>query len=78
MELVKQRPPIIYCRTFLILYEFVNADEIARGLSPFNFEGVTFQAGKNNDRKIKPISKREEKVLHLKQRCLASILFRFY
>jgi predicted ABC-type ATPase len=26
--------------------EFVNADEIARGLSPFNFEGVTFQAGR--------------------------------
>ncbi len=27
-------------------YEFVNADEIARGLSPFNFEGVTFQAAR--------------------------------
>lgn len=26
--------------------EFVNADEIAHGLSPFNFEGVTFQAGR--------------------------------
>jgi len=26
--------------------EFVNADEIARSLSPFNFEGVTFQAGR--------------------------------
>ena len=26
--------------------EFVNADEIARGLSPFNFEGVTLQAGR--------------------------------
>lgn len=26
--------------------EFVNADEIARGLSPFNFEGVTIQAGR--------------------------------
>ena len=26
--------------------EFVNADEIARGLSPFNFEGVTFQAAR--------------------------------
>ena len=24
--------------------EFVNADEIARGLSPFNVEGVAFQA----------------------------------
>ena len=26
--------------------EFVNADEIARGLSPFNFEGVTLQAAR--------------------------------
>ncbi|MEO6330394.1 MAG: zeta toxin family protein [Ginsengibacter sp.] len=26
--------------------EFVNADEIARGLSPFNPEGVAFQAGR--------------------------------
>lgn len=26
--------------------EFVNADEIARGLFPFNYEGVTFQAGR--------------------------------
>ena len=26
--------------------EFVNADEIAKGLSPFNVEGVAFQAGR--------------------------------
>jgi predicted ABC-type ATPase len=26
--------------------EFINADEIARGLSPFNIEGVAFQAGR--------------------------------
>ena len=26
--------------------EFVNADEIARGLSPFNPAGVAFQAGR--------------------------------
>lgn len=26
--------------------EFVNADEIARGLSPFNPEGVAIQAGR--------------------------------
>lgn len=26
--------------------EFVNADEIARGLSPFNIQGVAFQAGR--------------------------------
>ncbi len=27
-------------------HEFVNADEIAKGLSPFNPEGVSFQAGR--------------------------------
>jgi predicted ABC-type ATPase len=26
--------------------EFVNADEIARGLSPFNPEGTSFEAGR--------------------------------
>lgn len=33
-------PDIWECR------EFVNADEIARGISPFNPEGVSFQAGR--------------------------------
>lgn len=33
-------PEILECR------EFVNADEIARGLSPFNAEGVAIEAGK--------------------------------
>lgn len=33
-------PEILHCT------EFVNADEIARGLSPFNPEGVAIQAGK--------------------------------
>ncbi len=33
-------PEIIYCR------EFVNADEIARGLSPFQPEKVAFEAGR--------------------------------
>lgn len=31
---------------FLQVREFVNADEIARGLSPFHPEGVAFQAGR--------------------------------
>lgn len=31
---------------YLRVKEFVNADEIARGLSPFNVEGVAIQAGK--------------------------------
>ncbi len=30
----------------LNVIEFVNADEIARGLSPFNWEGVAFEAGR--------------------------------
>ena len=33
-------PDILECR------EFVNADEIARGLSPFNPEGVAIEAGR--------------------------------
>ena len=33
-------PEVLHCR------EFVNADEIARGLSPFNPEGVAVAAGK--------------------------------
>ncbi len=33
-------PQIFNCR------EFVNADEIARGLSPFNPESVAFEAGR--------------------------------
>lgn len=33
-------PEILGCK------EFVNADEIARGLSPFNAEGVAFKAGR--------------------------------
>ena len=32
-------PDILECR------EFVNADEIAKGLSPFNPESVAFEAG---------------------------------
>ena len=46
--------------------EFVNADEIARGISPFNIEGVAFQAGsicwKGYDSLLECV-----KVLHLKQ-----------
>lgn len=33
-------PDVVDCK------EFVNADEIARGLSPFNVEGVAFEAGR--------------------------------
>ena len=33
-------PQILGCR------EFVNADEIARGISPFNPESVAFEAGR--------------------------------
>ena len=33
-------PEILNCK------EFVNADEIARGLSPFNYEKVAFEAGR--------------------------------
>jgi predicted ABC-type ATPase len=29
--------------------EFVNADEIAGGVSPFNYEGVPFHSGRQNN-----------------------------
>ena len=35
-------PKILNCK------EFVNADEIARGLSPFNPDGMAIEAGLNN------------------------------
>jgi predicted ABC-type ATPase len=42
-------PEILNCK------EFVNADEIARGLSPFQPETVSFQAGKIMLRRIKEL-----------------------
>ena len=33
-------PELLHCR------EFVNADNIARGLSPFNVESIAFEAGR--------------------------------
>ena len=41
--------------------DFVNADEIARGLSPFNPMGVAFQARKNNARKNRVACRRKTK-----------------
>lgn len=42
-------PEILQCR------EFVNADEIAKGLSPFQPDKVTFQAGKIMIKRIKSL-----------------------
>src|SRR3954447_17949288 len=44
MELVKQLRVIPCCPRCLI--EFVNADSIAAGLSPFNYENAAFEAGR--------------------------------
>ena len=30
----------------MVIVEFVNADNIAKGLSPFNIEGVAIEAGR--------------------------------
>jgi len=46
-------PRILQCR------EFVNADEIARGLSPFNPESVAIEAGKLMLRRIKELVKKD-------------------
>ena len=47
-------PEILYCR------EFVNADEIARGLSPFQPEKVSFEAGRIMLKRISELLKEGE------------------
>lgn len=47
-------PEILDCR------EFVNADEIARGLSPFNPEGMAIEAGRLMLRRIEELLGRNE------------------
>ncbi len=44
-------PDVLGCK------EFVNADEIARGLSPFNVESVAFQAGRIMLERIRELMK---------------------
>ena len=43
-------PEVLNCR------EFVNADEIAKGLSPFNSEAVSFEAGRIMLHRIKELA----------------------
>lgn len=47
-------PEILQCK------EFVNADEIAKGLSPFNPESVAIEAGKLMLHRIEDLLKRNE------------------
>ena len=47
-------PEILDCR------EFVNADEIARGLSPFNSESMAIEAGKLMLKRIEELLEKEE------------------
>lgn len=47
-------PKILNCK------EFVNADEIARGLSPFNPEGMSIEAGKLMLKRIDELLQKEE------------------
>ena len=47
-------PKILNCK------EFVNADEIARGLSPFNPEGTAIEAGKLMLKRIDELLQKEE------------------
>ena len=42
-------PEVLQC------YEFVNADNIAKGLSPFNVEGVAFESGRIMLRRIQEL-----------------------
>ena len=45
---------------YLGVKEFVNADEIARGLSPFNPEGVAFTAGRIMLERIHELAKEKK------------------
>lgn len=47
-------PDMVHCK------EYVNADEIARGLSPFNPEGVSIEAGRIMLQRIKELVAAEE------------------
>ena len=47
-------PEILNCR------EFVNADEIARGLSPFNPEGMAIEAGRLMLKRIEELLQNDE------------------
>ena len=47
-------PEILQCR------EFVNADEIAKGLSPFNPESVAIEAGRLMLQRIDELLERDE------------------
>lgn len=47
-------PEILQCK------EFVNADEIAKGLSPFNPEGVAIEAGRLMLQRIDELLERDE------------------
>lgn len=60
-------PEILECR------EFVNADEIARGLSPFNAEGVAIEAGRLMLQRIEELLK--EDVTFAVETTLASRLY---
>jgi predicted ABC-type ATPase len=44
----------------LLVKEFVNADEIAKGLSPFNPEGVAIEAGRLMLKRIEELLNAEE------------------
>lgn len=44
----------------LLVKEFVNADEIAKGLSPFNPEGVAIEAGRLMLKRIDELLEAEE------------------
>ena len=44
----------------LLVKEFVNADEIAKGLSPFNPEGVAIEAGRLMLERIKYLLSKDE------------------
>lgn len=60
----------------LCIREFINADEIARGLSPFNPDGVAIPAGRLLIERIMPWQ-RPVVILHLKQHARDEDIFAY-
>ena len=54
-------PEVLDCR------EFVNADEIARGLSPFNSESVAIEAGRLMLQRIEDLLSRNTELCQIKK-----------
>lgn len=70
-------PEMLHCR------EFINADEIAKGLSPFNPEGVAIEAGRLMLKRIDELLEGDESfsietTLSMRSRTRKALLSNYY